>query len=82
MGHTSNVWCSSSTCEVLYLLLLFFLMKIICFNKSIYKGDNPVKKRKGDSPLKSSGSDCTCANTDYFIARLCNKMFFGLYFCQ
>ena len=46
-------------------------MKIIFFNKSIYKGDNPVKKRKGDSPLKSSGSDCTCANTDYFIARFC-----------
>ena len=38
------------------------------FIKTKYKGDNTVKKRKGDSPLKSSGLDCTCANTNYFIA--------------
>ena len=26
-----------------------------------------LKTRKGDSPLKSSGPDCACANTNYFI---------------
>ena len=44
--------------------ILFFIII-----KSKYKGDNSVKKQKGDSLLKGSGPDCTCANTDYFIAR-------------
>ena len=29
----------------------------------------PLKKEKGIPHYKGSGLDCTCANTDYFIAR-------------
>ena len=28
-----------------------------------------VKKLKGDSPLRGSNPDCTCANTDYLLHR-------------
>ena len=31
-------------------------------------GDNSVKNEEY-TPLKSASIDCTCANTDYFIAR-------------
>ena len=40
------------------------------FFKSKYKGDNSVKNQKGDFPIKGSSLDCTCANTDYFIAHV------------
>ena len=46
------------------------MVSILFLIKIKYKGDNSVKKRNGDSPLKRPGPDCTCANnTDYFIAR-------------
>ena len=55
----------------------FFLMKIICFyymplkkkKKVNIREISPLQKRDGDAPLKGSGSDCTCANTDYFITQ-------------
>ena len=74
MGIKNNLY------EVLYLLQTFvfmkiyffityhFFMNIIFFIKNKYKGDN-LKKRKGDYHLESSGPDCTCANTDSFIAQ-------------
>ena len=43
-------------------------MNIIFVIKSKYKSDNSMKKLIGDSPLKGSDPDCTCGNTDYFIA--------------
>ena len=53
---------------ITYFFSSFFYMNI-CFIKSKYKGDNSVKKRKGDFLLRRSGPDYRCANTDYFIAR-------------
>ena len=46
---------------ITYLMVLEYV-----FIKSKYKGNNSVKKQKGDSPLKH-GPDCTCANTDYSL---------------
>ena len=65
------MWSSVFITYLLFLCLYYSnnnsINIIIFFIESKYKGDNSVKK--GDSPLKRSGPDCTCANTDYFIAR-------------
>ena len=53
-----------------YIIIIIFII-IILFIKSKNKGNNSVKKRKGDSPFKQfrSGLFIKFVNTDYFIAR-------------
>ena len=76
--RVQQIGIGNNVCEVLYLLHTFVcyennicyyihkVLEIFCI-KSKYKGYNSVKKRRGDSPLKCSGMDFTCANTDIVL---------------
>ena len=67
-----QTFCFYNNNNLYYILFPYFVYEhniYTFFIKRKYKGDTSVKKRKGDSLLKSSSPDCTCANTDYFIAR-------------
>ena len=54
-------------------IILFILHTVLWFKNILLKVNigeiTPLKTEKEISPLKRSGLDCTCANTDYFITR-------------
>ena len=58
-----NIFLSVHIREITPLNKLIFLLNVNIREITL------LKIRKGNSPVKRSGLDCTCVNTDYFIAR-------------